>query len=118
MSALKGDSKHRFGNLLRADIAVKERELDLAVEHLERFIDVFPFDHTGWFKLSQVYSQLKQRDKARECSLKAEKLRAAESAYYDTMEKALHLPADIDICHKLPGLARQIGRPDLAEEWE
>jgi tetratricopeptide (TPR) repeat protein len=118
VAALTRDPKDRFGNLLRSEIAVKDGELDVAVEHLERFIEEFPFDHTGWFKLSQVYSQLKQRDKARECSVKAEKLRAAESVYYDTMEKALHLAEDEFIRRKLAALARQIGRPDLAEEWE
>ncbi|HUE74715.1 MAG TPA: tetratricopeptide repeat protein [Pirellulaceae bacterium] len=118
IDALKHDPEHRFGNLLRVDIAVKEGELDVAVEHLEQFTKVYPADHTGWFKLSQVYSQLKQREKARECSVKADKLRVAEAAYYDTMEKAFHLPEDEFIRRKLAALARQIGRPDLAEEWE
>lgn len=118
VGALKLEPSHRFGNLLRADIAVKEGELDIAVEHLERFTEVFPSDHTGWYKLSQVYSQFKQRDKARECSVKADKLRAVEAAYYDTMEKSFHIPEDESIRRKLAALARQIGRPDLAEEWE
>lgn len=115
---LERDEKNRLANTLSADIAIQASELELAMKHLQVVTEAYPFEHTGWFKLSQVYSRLKQPDKAREASLKAEQLRKIEERYVDTMEKALKLPDDVPIRRALEAGARQMGRPDLAEEWK
>jgi predicted Zn-dependent protease len=115
---LATEPKNMMANMLRADIAVQEEDSKLAAEHLKIVTAEYPSNHSGWFKLSQVYKKLNDPDKAREASEKAEYLRGVETRFFELMEKAIQLPKDVGIRRELAALSRQLGRPDLAVEWD
>jgi len=115
---LKKEPTNMMANMLRADIAVQEDDSKLAAEHLEIVTAEHPSNHSGWFKLSQVYKRLNALEKARQASEKAEYLRGVETRFFELMEKAIQLPKDVVIRRELAALSRQLGRPDLAEEWD
>jgi tetratricopeptide (TPR) repeat protein len=115
---LEREPKNMMANMLRADIAVQEDDSQLAAEHLKIVTAEYPSNHSGWFKLSQVYKKLNVPDKAREASEKSEYLRGIETRFFELMEKAIQLPKDVGIRRELGALSRQLGRADLAEEWD
>lgn len=118
-AALAQEPGNPGANLLKADVILEQRgDLETARRHVQNILDKFPFSDSAWFKLSQIYAKQKKSKEAREANEKASELKEFQIRYSRLVEIAVSEPENIEVRQELAAIARQFGRPDLADEWD
>ena len=117
-SVLTREATNLTANLVRADIAMLEKDDETALKCLLAATEHHPFEESAWYKLSQVYARQKKTAEATQASARVEKVRELRNKYLSAEEKATEEPNDVQLRYELMGLATQLGRDDLAQMWQ
>ena len=117
-SVLTRETTNLTANLVRADIAMLEKDDETALKCLLAATEHHPFEESAWYKLSQVYARQKKTAEATQASARVEKVRELRNKYLSAEEKATEEPNDVQLRYELMGLATQLGRDDLAQMWQ
>lgn len=115
--ALKKKGDNLDGLILRGDMLLEEGNAQAAIEAFQRAVKAQPNDYGAHFKLSQAYRRANEQQLAGAEQKEAERIRVIRDEFSLLHKTAAEHPRDINVRLRLAFLARELGRPELAEVW-
>ena len=115
--ALAAQPDHLDVALLRGTILLDEGQTERAVEVLSHAAQRHPHDYMVHLKLAQALTQVQKPRQAEAEHKLAERLRSIREEFAQLHRDAWDRPGDIAVRLRLAELAKELGRPDLADVW-
>lgn len=103
--------------LLRGTMLLEDGDARAALEALGRAIELRPKDYMAHFRLAQAYAKSGEHELADAEQKQVEEIRAIRHEFSQLHRTAWENPGSVQVRLRLAELARQLGRPDLAEVW-
>ncbi len=102
---------------INAEIALADGKLPLAAELLQAATEVDPYNHGIRTQLAQVLGRLGQAEGAKKQTERAEQLQGLWQRFSDLQIEAINRSTDAPVRYEIGSLAKQLGKPKLAESW-
>jgi tetratricopeptide (TPR) repeat protein len=103
--------------LLSADLAAIDGDLQRAAKLLREGVRIDPYDHGTRTQLAQILGRLELPEEAAVHSARAEELQQQWQRFSDLQIDAINQRANAQIRLEIGLLAKQLGRPELANSW-
>jgi tetratricopeptide (TPR) repeat protein len=102
---------------LQATLDLDANDPAAAVKILRRAAEQYPKDHSVHYKLSQAYQRLGRKEAAAAEAKLSKELYDLQRHFAELHQQAIRDTADADVRYQLGVVARQLGKPELAETW-
>ena len=113
-----GSSPDSVGALVaRSGIHLEQQQAPLAVELLERAVELEPADYLANFRLSQALRSAGDSARSATVAARADDLKRMREEFSQLHQDAADRPRDADIRYQLGELAMELDMPELAVTW-